>query len=162
ACHAIDLATYLVGSPVTRVFAESVGGPTATAITDDQCFITLRHANGSISNVAYIASGDKSYPKERVEVLGGGRIAVIDDFCRAEGSSGGRRRVLWKGRQDKGHHAELQALADHLNDGGEPPISWQDLWSTSLTSILAVRSLREGVPFEVCRELAYEQKTKRA
>ncbi len=44
------------------------------------CFITLRHANGSVSNIAYLAGGDKSYPKERVEVLGGERLAVIDDF----------------------------------------------------------------------------------
>ena len=48
--------------------------------TDDQCFITLRHANGSISSVAYLAGGDQSFPKERIEVIGGGRIAVIDDF----------------------------------------------------------------------------------
>ena len=41
ACHAIDLATFLVGSPPERVFAESIGGsPSNTA--DDQCFITLR------------------------------------------------------------------------------------------------------------------------
>lgn len=162
ACHAIDLATYLAGSPVTRVFAESVGGAMAPAITDDQCFITLRHANGSISSVAYIASGDKSYPKERVEVFGGGRIAVIDDFCRAEGSSQGRRSVLWKGKQNKGHQAELQALADHLVHGAEAPISWPELWSTSLAAILAVRSLREGFPLEVCRESKNGQETKRA
>src|SRR5205807_1600738 len=48
ACHAIDLATYLTGSPPIRVFAESIGGLQAPVVTDDQCFITLRHANGSI------------------------------------------------------------------------------------------------------------------
>ena len=33
ACHAIDLATFLVGSPPVRVYAESVGGPLAPTIT---------------------------------------------------------------------------------------------------------------------------------
>ena len=63
-----------------RVFAESIGGPSAPVITDDQCFITIRHANGSISSIAYLAGGDRSMPKERIEVLGGGKMAVIDDL----------------------------------------------------------------------------------
>src|SRR5262249_52750598 len=58
ACHAIDLATFLVGTPPVRVFAESIGGPQAPPVTDDQCFITLRHENGAISNIAYMAGGD--------------------------------------------------------------------------------------------------------
>ena len=36
ACHAIDLATYLCDSPPVRVFAESVGGGEAPAVTEDQ------------------------------------------------------------------------------------------------------------------------------
>jgi hypothetical protein len=63
-----------------RVFAESIGGGNAPTIKDDQCFITLRHGNGSVSNIAYLAGGDKAFPKERVEVVGGGRIAVIEDL----------------------------------------------------------------------------------
>jgi len=96
ACHAIDLATFLVGSPPVRVFAESVGSRHAAEITDDQCFITLRHANGSVSSVGYLAGGDKSFPKERIEVIGGGRIAVIDDFRTVSTCKNGRthRRKL--------------------------------------------------------------------
>jgi len=40
ACHAIDLATFLAGAPPTRVFAESIGGPDAPKITDDQSTIS--------------------------------------------------------------------------------------------------------------------------
>lgn len=149
ACHAIDLATYLTGSRVTRVFAESIGGMNAPAITDDQCFITVRHANGSVSNVAYLAGGDKAFPKERVEVFGGGKVAVIDDFRSAEVWTGGRRKRLWKGKQDKGHAAELKSFVTAAVDGGEAPIPWSDTRSTTAASILAVRSLREGVPVEL-------------
>lgn len=149
ACHAIDLATYLVSSPVVRVFAESVGGPNAPKITDDQCFLTLRHANGSVSSVAYLAGGDRAFPKERIEVFGGGNVAVIDDFRRAEVWSHGKRKKLWSGSQDKGHKAELRAFLQSVGNGGEAPISWQDIRSTTLASILAVRSLREGDAQEV-------------
>jgi predicted dehydrogenase/threonine dehydrogenase-like Zn-dependent dehydrogenase len=149
ACHGIDLATYLVGSPPVRVHAESVGGPDAPRITDDQCFISLRHANGSLSSVAYLAGGDRAYPKERVEVFGGGRVAVIEDFRRLETSASGRRATRRFRGQDKGHRAEIEAFARALAEGEEPPIPWEQLRAVSLASILAVRSLREGVPFEV-------------
>jgi predicted dehydrogenase/threonine dehydrogenase-like Zn-dependent dehydrogenase len=149
ACHGIDLATFLIGSPPVRVFAESVGGPLAPEVTDDQCFITLRHANGSISNIAYLAGGDKAFPKERLEVFGGGRVAVIDDFRSVTTCAGGQTKTTkWK-QQDKGHTAEIQAFAKALADGGPAPISWEELRSVTLASVLAVRSLREGVPFEI-------------
>jgi predicted dehydrogenase/NADPH:quinone reductase-like Zn-dependent oxidoreductase len=146
ACHAIDLATFLVGAPPIRVYAESVGG---TGITDDQCFITLRHSNGAVSSVAYLAGGDRAFPKERVEVLGGGRVAVIEDFRTVTTVADGRTRTKRLGGQDKGHQAEIAAFADAIAGGKPSPIPFADLYAVSLASILAVRSLREGIPFEI-------------
>src|SRR5204862_2524386 len=78
ACHAIDTCAAIVGSAPVRVFAESVraGGGNGTA--DDGVCITLRHANGSISNISYQASGDRSRPTDPLEVFGGRRTATID------------------------------------------------------------------------------------
>jgi predicted dehydrogenase/threonine dehydrogenase-like Zn-dependent dehydrogenase len=149
ACHAIDLATFLVDSPPVRVFAESIGGPQAPEIRDDQVFITLRHANGAISSIGYLAGGDKAFPKERIEVIGGGRVAVIDDFRTVTTCAGGRTRTNRLGRQDKGHRAEIRTFARALSAGGAWPITWEELRAVSLASILAVRSLREGVPSEI-------------
>jgi predicted dehydrogenase/threonine dehydrogenase-like Zn-dependent dehydrogenase len=149
ACHGIDLATFLVGSPPVRVFAESIADSRADAIHDDQCFITLRHANGSISSVAYLAGGDKSFPKERVEVIGAGRIAIIDDFRSVTTCQNGRTKRTRLGSQDKGHRAEIAAFAEALADGAPAPISWLDLRAVTRASILAVRSLREGLPLDV-------------
>jgi predicted dehydrogenase len=147
ACHAIDLATFLVGSPPERVFAESIGGsPSNTA--DDQCFITLHHIGGSISSVAYLAGGDRSFPKERVEVIGGGRIAVIDDFRTVTLCRNGRTKRKKLRGQDKGHRAEIAAFADWLVKGGAAPIPWPELRAVTLASLMAVRSLREGLPVE--------------
>ena len=88
-------------------------------------------------------------PKERVEVIGGGKSAVIDDFHRAELWSGGKRKTIWHGRQDKGHRGELQAFATAIQSGAAAPISWNDIRSTSLASILAVHSIKEGVPIDI-------------
>ncbi len=149
ACHALDLATFLTGSPPVRVFAESIGGPHAPAVTDDQCFITLRHANGSVSSIGYLAGGDRAFAKERVEVLGGGQVAVIEDFRTVITCAGGRTRKRRAWHQDKGHRAEIEAFARVLSEGSPSLIPWEELRSVALASILAVRSIREGVPFDV-------------
>ena len=149
ACHGIDLATFLVNSPPVRVFAESIGGPNAPQITEDQCFITLRHANGSISHIAYLAGGDKAFPKERVEVLGGSRVAVIDDFRDVTLCANGKVKRHRNSRQDKGHAAEIERFAQALTKGTSEPIPWHELRAVSIAAILAGRSIREGVPFDV-------------
>lgn len=152
ACHGIDLATFLCGSPPVRVFAESIGGKNAPRIVDDQCFITLRHANGSISNIAYLAGGDKAFPKERIEVFGGGRVAVIDDFHSVTTCDSGRTRTQSLRGQDKGHAAEILAFAEAVQGKTSVPIRWAELRSVTLASILAVQSLRDGYPQSIPAE----------
>lgn len=149
ACHAIDLATYLTGSLPVRVFAESIGGPSSPKITDDQCFITIRHANGSISSMAYLAGGDKAFPKERVELIGGGRVAVIEDFREVITSAEGKIKRSRLQKQDKGHRAEVETFVEVLTKGGPSPIPLDELKAVTMASMLAVRSLREGIPFDI-------------
>jgi predicted dehydrogenase/threonine dehydrogenase-like Zn-dependent dehydrogenase len=148
ACHAIDFVTWLTGSLPVKVYAESVGGTSSPDITDDQCFITIRHANGSVSSIAYLSAGDKACPKERIEVFGGGTTAILDDFRQLTVYRRGKKSVE-KGLQDKGHAAEIQQFAKAVSGTGDAPISWSELRATTLASILAVQSLREGIPLNL-------------
>jgi predicted dehydrogenase/threonine dehydrogenase-like Zn-dependent dehydrogenase len=149
ACHAIDLATFLTGSLPVRVFAESIGGPNAPEITDDQCFITLRHANGSVSSIGYLAGGSRACPKERLEVIGGGRVAQLEDFRRVIlYSDRGRSTKGYQG-YDKGHGAEIEAFVNAVRGRSVAPIPFEEIRAVSLAAILAVRSLREGQPQEI-------------
>ena len=140
--------TWLTGSLPIRVYAESIGGSTAPEITDDQCFITLRHANGSVSSIAYLAGGDKACPKERVEIFGGGVTGLLDDFKTLTTFDRGKR-VVEKAGQDKGHGAEVDAFLSAVKTGGETPISWDEIHAVTQASILAVQSLREGGPMDL-------------
>ncbi|QDV55213.1 Glucose--fructose oxidoreductase precursor [Rosistilla oblonga] len=142
ACHAIDLVTYLAGSQPVEIHATSVGGPNAPEITDDQCILTLRHANGSISSIGYFAGGDRSQPKERVEIFGGGRSCVIDDYKQVLCYRGGKLQRT-KTKAGKGHLEEVLAFAQGI-ESEKWPIAWQDLASTTVSAIAAVRSLRSG------------------
>jgi predicted dehydrogenase len=105
----------------------------------------LRFANGSHGTISYLANGDRSFSKERVEVLGGNAVAVLEDFRRLELVRGGRRQVFRsRFRQDKGHRGEWDAFAKSLREGSPAPISFQDVLATTLTTLRAVESLSTG------------------
>jgi predicted dehydrogenase len=147
ACHAIDTCVAMAGSPVARVYAESVAGAGGVATTDDRVFITIRHRNGSISSISYQAGGDPAFPAERIEVFGGGRTAVIDSWNEIQLWNGnGCRKV--SGKKDKGHAAEFGAFLSACKDGGGWPIPWEQLQNVTWASLAAVQSLREGFPLE--------------
>lgn len=148
ACHGLDLASFLARSLPVRVFAETGGGPAATEITTDQCIATVRYASGSIASIAYLAHGDRAVSKERVEVIGGGRIAVIDDFRRVTLIRGGRRRVRRFRSDSKGHRAMLEQFAHSLLSG-DPVMSWAEIEATARTTILLAQSIRLGGPLDV-------------
>ncbi len=146
ACHGIDLATFLVGSVPTRVYAAAVAN---AAGTDDECFITLHHECGGVSSIAYLAGGDRALAKERVEVIGGGRAAIIDDFRALTTYAEGKTERQRRRGQDKGHAAAFDAFERYLFGEAEAPIPWAELRAVSRATILAVASLRSGAPQDV-------------
>jgi len=143
ACHFIDFLTFLAGAPPVRVQCQ--GLPDDGCYREDNIILTLMYPDGSLGTVAYLAGGDRGLPKERIEVFGGGRAAVMDDFRRLETFSGGRRnlRRAWL-RQDKGHRAEWEAFAAAVAAGGSPPIPYDHLLAVTMASFAAVESLRSG------------------
>jgi len=150
-CHAIDTCVALAGSPPVRVFAESVSTAGAAETTDDKAFIVLRHRNGSVSNISYQSGGDGAFPPERIEMFGGGRTAVLDSWSELQFWQGNRCKRQ-KHRRDQGHETEFRAFLSACRSGGPWPISWEELDSVAWATLMAVRSLREGIPFTAERE----------
>ncbi len=109
---------YLTGSHVERVYAESVASDDHEASDDDSVFVTLRFADGSNGSIAYLAEGDRALPKERVEIYGGGRTFVIEDFRAAVAYAGGRETRTRLRAQDKGQREEVRAVCAALREGG--------------------------------------------
>jgi predicted dehydrogenase len=147
ACHAVDMCLALTGSSVVKVYAESVARVGGVETTDDRVFITLRHEDGSVSNVSYQAGGDRAAPAERIEVYGGGRTGILDSWNDLELWSD-NKLVRERVGKDKGHKAELQSFINACRNGGDWPIDWQHIYATAWTSLAAVRSLRQGRPVE--------------
>ena len=143
ACHFIDFLTFLVGQPPTTVLAQ--GLPDMGRYREDNVIIHLSFPDGSLGSVAYLANGDKSFPKERLEVYCGGRVGVLEDFRSLELVKDGRRKSLSSRlRQDKGHRGEWQAFVRSLLEAGTPPIPYEHLFGVSRASLAALQSLRSG------------------
>ncbi len=140
-CHFVDFLTYLVGEPPVSVSA--LGLPDEGRYHEDNVSMAFTFPNGSVGTVAYLANGDKSFAKERVECFCGGRVAVLDDFRALELTHDGRRKAV-KNRmgQDKGHRAGWEAFLKALKAGGPPPIPYEHLMGVTRATFAAVESLR--------------------
>jgi len=146
-CHFVDYLIYATGALPTSVFAVALPSP---ANPPDSVAVTMTFENGSIGTISYIAEGDKIYCKERVEVFGAGRVAVLDDFRSLELVTNGRRTTTKSTlRQDKGHRREWQAFAQAIRDGGKSPISLRELVAGMLATFAINESLRHGTPVPI-------------
>ena len=148
-CHFVDLMVFLTGARPVSVFAEAVSAKSAKVIDSDSVLITLKFSDGSNGSIAYLAEGDKALAKERVEIFGGGRTFVLDDYRRALSYRDGRENVSTLKAQDKGQKDQVRVVCDALLSGGEPPISLEDLVVTTRTTFRVLDSLHEKVPMVV-------------
>lgn len=140
-CHFIDFITFLVGAAPVSVSAVAL--PDAGKYREDNVSMTFTFPDGSVGVVDYLANGDKSFPKERVEVFCGGKIAMLDDFRSLEMIHNGRRQTI-KQTQDKGWKDEWVAFSKAICEGGEPPIPYEQLVDVTKATFAAVESLRKG------------------
>ncbi|HSB27184.1 MAG TPA: bi-domain-containing oxidoreductase [Pyrinomonadaceae bacterium] len=147
-CHFIDLMTFLTDSTPVSVFAESVNANSEKIVDADSVLITLKFADGSNGNIAYLAEGDRSLPKERVEVFGSGRTFVLDDFQRAVSFKEGKETQVTLKSQDKGQRDQVNAVCAAVGSG-KAPISLNHLAATTRTTFRVLDSLRERTRVEV-------------
>ena len=141
ACHFLDFITFLAGAAPISVTARAL--PDSGKYHGDNVSMTFSFPDGSIGVVDYLANGDKSFPKERVEVFCGEHVAVLDDFRSLETIKAGRKSVK-KSSQDKGHLAEMQTFMQAIRSGGQPPIPYDQLIGVTQAMFLAMESISKN------------------
>jgi len=144
----VDLIQYLTESVPVRVYAETLNSEAYKP--SDNVVITLKMANGAIGSITYVASGDKAFPRERVEVFGGGAVGLIDNFRKAVFVHRSRRRHKrsWLSI-DRGHRGEIESLLSSLRDMEEAPVNLKDYIYTTLATFAIEKSLKERMPIQV-------------
>ncbi len=148
-CHFIDLMHFLTGAVTTRVYAEAIESRNHESINEDSVFITLRFSDGSNGSIAYLAEGDKAMPKERIEIFGGGKVFVLDDFRSATLYHKGRVESLKLRNQDKGQTDEVRDVCEMVLKGTAAPIPLDDLSATTRATFRILDSLRTGQAMSV-------------
>jgi len=148
ACHFVDFIGWLVDAVPVTVTARSLGGDAGVA--DESMVMVITYANGSVATITYVTTGDSAQGKERIEVHGGGRSAVLDDFrglelCRNKRCHTVRHRFA----QDKGHRAECLAFVQAIKRGEPSPIPLSQIVATTRITFLALESARSGATMAV-------------
>jgi len=138
-CHFVDFLQFLTGAAPKTVYAAKVAAG-ANVIAEDNVNITIDFADGSTGTILYTALGDKSLPKEYIEIFGGGKAMSINNF------KSGRALSL---NQDKGHYGEFRAFTEAILNGKPSPISVEELALTTLVTFKIHESLKSGMPVSI-------------
>lgn len=135
--HFIDTLAAFIGAAPTEVS----GQVTPAGDLEAQ----LRFADGSLGSVAYVSGGNPRFPKETLDVHGGGRTARLDNFVSA---------TTWRGRhkstrrsytgQDKGQHDQVATFLAAVREGAAMPISLDSLIATTRATLAVEESLSTG------------------
>jgi predicted dehydrogenase/threonine dehydrogenase-like Zn-dependent dehydrogenase len=144
-CHFVDFLCFLTNSSVVEVETRSLPNP--GQYSNDNVVCSLRFSNGSHGTISYLANGDRSFSKERIEVFGGGSAAVLEDFRRLELVRGGKKRVFRSLlRQDKGHRGEWESFIKAIQAGTESPIPFHEVVATMQATFALEESRCLGQP----------------
>jgi hypothetical protein len=122
----------------------------------DNLVVTIKLSDGSVASVTYTAAGDKSFPRERIEVFRGGAVGIIENFKKATFTRNGRaahNRNLFNA--DRGHRAEIETFFSTLLVNSPPPVSLSEYVLTTLTTFSIMESLKCGHPVKVDPQSAF-------
>ena len=142
-CHFIDLMTNLLGERVATVRTDSIKGSRGQYLSDDNIVIHLTMTNGSTGVVVYTAMGDKSFPKETLQIYSDGQVLSMLDFRELTLFANGKMRTLYRGAMNKGFDAELAEFSRMIKSGQTSEEAESYFHSTEAT-IGALYSLQTG------------------
>lgn len=147
-CHFVDMLCFLTGSLPKRVHAEPIEVPGAPDPHRDSVCVNLRMRNDALGVIHYVTSGDPSVSKEYLEVYGGQRTAILDNYRTLALHQGNKRRTKKLVNQQKGFAEEVAAFVRALRDGAPMPIPYESLIAVTQTCFLIHESLDQSAPVE--------------
>lgn len=135
ACHFVDFCQFMINSEPVDVTAKCLSGADRGLVDQDNFVVLVSYADGSLATVSYMSCGDTAMSRERVEVFGGGKSGVMEDFSylclSSRGKSEKRRSRLLP---DRGFAEEVEQMFKAIADGLGPPTPFRDqITSTRIT-----------------------------
>ena len=136
--HFIDTLSALIGALPVEVHAVGNGA---------DVHATLRYADDSMASISYVTGGSPRFPKETIDLSGGGLTGRLDNFQRvtvwsAKGKAG--KRAL--SGQDKGQRAQLKRFVHSVRTGDPMPIPLESLVATTRATLAVAAGLATRQP----------------
>ena len=135
--HFVDTVSALVGADPLEVHARVLG---------EDVHATLAYPDGTVGSITYVTGGSARFPKETLDVSGGGRNARLDGFTRMSVWGHGRKVTRRALAPDKGQRQQIAAFVDAVTRTGEMPISLDSLVATTRATIGTTESSATGRP----------------
>jgi len=110
--HFIDFFNYFSESDPVSVNVSSLENTGYEINKTDNLIATIEYENGDVATLLYTAMGSKEMDKERFEVFGAGKSAILDDYKRVTIYS--NTKTNFSSKQDKGHYNELVTLGEAI------------------------------------------------
>ena len=142
-CHFIDFMQFVTNSIPTTVSAERVSSNERTTLCNDNVTINIKFKDGSIGNVFYTASGDRTHAREKVEVFCEGKSAELIDFRETNLYKKGKKKRFKTVSQEIGYREELQHFFDVIR-GKSCIMTPNEIFASTLTTFKVKESLSKG------------------
>lgn len=156
--HDFDMARFVVGSPVTKVYATGavrIDPAIGEAGDLDTAVVTLTHENGCITVIDNSRQAVYGYD-QRMEVLGSTGMAVSENPMKNSAMvytsterQGSVLPYFFLDRYTDSYRIEWEAFVRYIRDGGPSPVSGADGRAPVAIGIAAWDSYHSGVPVTV-------------
>ncbi|HET9182423.1 MAG TPA: Gfo/Idh/MocA family oxidoreductase [Candidatus Angelobacter sp.] len=133
ACHIYDLFNAFTASRYTAVSALPINSAHSQWKKTDNFVASISYADGSVCSLTYTALGDKSFPKETMDIFADGKVISLHDY-KSLSVAGGKNKGWKSMTQQKGQLEELKALAASLRGGSRWPIPLDQIIQTTRVS----------------------------
>jgi predicted dehydrogenase/threonine dehydrogenase-like Zn-dependent dehydrogenase len=145
-CHFVDVMQFVCGQRPATVYAHALRAKSEKVFDHDNLSIVIGFEGGSVGTLSYNTIGNGGFPKERLEVYGGGSVGVIDDFRLLEIMQGGKPARIKSANQDKGQKREVSETIDSFRTKGVSPIPFSELVAGMRVIFAARQSAISGLP----------------
>lgn len=149
ACHFIDLTQYFTDSIPTRVYAEAISRHSDAYMSEDNVIITIKLKNGSTASITYVANGDKSFPRERVEIFRDQSVCLIDNFKSMSFTRRGKQKKMRKLNVDRGHQNQFSTFISCVKNGDPMPVDFKEYVYTTLATFKIIESLNKHASVDI-------------
>lgn len=125
-CHFLHLALHWMGAEPSgfKVHGIPIEGDSA----DENASLLLEFGDRGAYSLTYTSKGAPTYPKEHLEIWGGGGTGILEDYRISTLYPSGKQHKTRA--QDKGHSREIKATLEAALGGTPAPLSLEELLAT--------------------------------